>query len=195
MARSKPDPVTGLTERQERFCVLYITGGEGGDKELIGNATACYRVAFRPKKAKTKTINEQASHLLALSKIQTRIQSLRNAVAERAVMSRAEIMAIAAHMARGTLDQFYDENHNLRPVSEWTEEMRHTAGGLEINEIFEGSGQERKSVGFAKKLKLNDKNAAVDRWFKHFGLYEKDNEQSRAVTKIVMVPTKRRDGA
>lgn len=156
---------------------MYITGGEECDKELIGNGTACYREAYKPKRATTKTINEQASHLLALPKIQTRIQALRNAVADRAVMSQAEVMQIAAHMARATLADFYDESGALKLPSEWTEEMRHAAAGLKTHDLFEGRGDARVKIGEVREIKMADKNAAVERWFKHFGLYEKDNKQ------------------
>ncbi len=155
----------------------YITGGPNGDKELIGNATACYKLAFRPKKQKPATINNNAYKQLKLDEIQTRIVSLRNVVAEKAVMSEAEILKIAGHMARATLADFYNEDGSLKLPSEWTEEMSHAAAGLKTHDLFEGYGEEREKIGEVREIKLIDKNQAVERWFKHFGLYAKDNKQ------------------
>jgi len=152
-----------MTEKQERFCVLYVTGGP----EWIGNGSACYRNVFNPKTATAKSINERASRLLANRKIQARLKVLRDNVADAACITQGEVMKIAAHMARATLADFYDEASKFKLPSEWTEEMKHAAA---LMRDFDENG-------FPRELKLCDKNAAVERWFKHFGLYEKDNKQ------------------
>jgi len=157
--------------------VFYITGGQDGNKELIGNGSACYRAAFRPKKLKLQGIYKAASTMLADEKIQGRIKALRESVSDKAGMTQAEILKIAGHMARASLADFYDEAGALKLPSEWTEEMRHVAAGLKTHDLFLGSGDERAKIGEVREVKLIDKNQAVERWFKHFGLYEKDNKQ------------------
>lgn len=172
MPRAKVDPQTGLTEKQEKFCVLYVT-----DKDLRGNGTDCYLEVFKPKKAKRKTINERASRFLAESKIQARIKALREQVAEKATISAAEVLEIAGHLARAKLADFYNEEGNIKPPSEWTEEMKHAAASLKTFEEYEGRGESRELVGFVRELKTWDKNSALDRLFKHFGLFEEHNKQ------------------
>ena len=56
-----------LTMKQERFCIAYLKNG---------NATESYAMSFNASKMKRKTINERASVLLALDKIQTRLKEL-----------------------------------------------------------------------------------------------------------------------
>lgn len=46
-----------------------------------------------------------------------------------------------------------------------------------MTEEFEGSGEDRKFVGYTKKYKIADKNTALEKLAKHLGLYEKDNTQ------------------
>ena len=41
-------------------------------------------------------------------------------------------------------------------------------------EQFEGSGEDRRFVGFVKKWKLSDKKPALDMLMKHLNGYEKD---------------------
>lgn len=177
MPGAKKDHETGLTQADETFCLLYVTGGEIGDKELIGNGTACYRAAYKPKRAKDKTIREKASRKLAEGNIQTTIKALREQITEKAVITEAEVLNIAASMVKATLADFYDDNGNIKPPSEWTEDMKHAAASLKTFEEFEGYGKEREHVGDVRELKLWDKNAALERLFKYFGMFEKDNKQ------------------
>lgn len=174
MPGAKSDPRTNLTEKRERFCVLYVT-----DEDNRGNATDCYELAFKPKRATRKTINELASRLLADLKIQARIQELREAVAEKAIITSAEVIQIAAHMARVKISDYYNEDGTLKLPHEWTEEMKHSASSLKVFEKYDGTGESTELSGCLKELKLWDKNVAVDRLFKHFGLYKKDNEQQQ----------------
>jgi phage terminase small subunit len=51
-------------------------------------------------------------------------------------------------------------------------------------EEFEGAGRDRVFVGFVKKYRLADKNAALDKAAKIAGLYELDNKQARTVVSI-----------
>lgn len=177
MPGAKKDPETGLTQADETFCVLYVTGGEDGDKSLIGNGTECYLHAFKTKKANRKSINELASRKLAEVKIQSRIKTLREQITERAIITEAEVLNIAASLARATLADFYDDNGNIKPPSEWTDDMKHAAASLKTFEEFEGRGEDREYVGDVRELKLWDKNSALERLFKYFGMFEKDNKQ------------------
>ena len=177
MPGARNNPETGLTEKQEKFCVLYVTGGENADSNLVGNGTACYRATFNPKRAKDKTINEKASRLLAGSKIQARLTALRDSVAEKAVITQAEVLKIAASLARAKLSDFYDEAGNIKPPSQWTDEMKFAAASLKTFEEYEGRGENSELSGSVRELKLWDKNAALERLFKYFGMFEKDNHQ------------------
>jgi len=186
MPCAKVDPNTGLTEKKERFCVLYVT-----DEKLRGNGTDCYFQAFKPKNAKRKTINERASRLLANSKVQARIKNLRDDVADKSCMSVAELLKIAADMARCKLSDFYNDDGNIKPPSEWTDEMKTAAASLKTFEEYEGRGDARELTGHVRELKLWDKNDAVDRLFKYHGLFEKDREQlGKAIGKAIIVTAK-----
>lgn len=75
----------------------------------------------------------------------------------------------------------------LKPPSEWDDDTAAFVGGLEIAEEFEGRGDARVSTGFTKKLKIWDKNAALEKAMKHLGLFEKDNSQVNKPVSINMV--------
>lgn len=172
MPRSKVDPETGLTEKQEKFCVLYVT-----DDNLRGNGTDCYLEAFKPKKAKRKTINERASRLLADSKIQARIAALRKAASDRAEISDAEILREVARLCFTDPRKVINEDGTLKPVSEWPDEMAAAIASIEVFEEFEGKGKDKEFIGFTKKIKFWDKNPALEKLMRHRGMFEKHNKQ------------------
>lgn len=187
MARNAKKNKDGLTERQERFCLLYVTGEDG----IAGNGTACYRAAFNVAHCKPTTIHCRASEMLAKPAIQKRLTALREAVAEKACITSAEVLEIAANMARAaTLAEFYNDDGSLKPPGEWTPAMKMAAAQLKTFEEYEGHGEDRKLVGFSKEIKIWDRNPAVERLFKHFGLFKKDNEQTKPEATVVIVPAK-----
>jgi hypothetical protein len=50
-------------------------------------------------------------------------------------------------------------------------------------------------VGYTKKYKVADKNAALEKLFKHFGLYEVDNrQQGEAAAAMVEVVFRKANG-
>lgn len=187
MARNAKKNKDGLTERQERFCLLYVTGEDG----IAGNGTACYRAAFNVAHCKSTTVHCRASEMLAKPAVQKRLAELRESVAEKACITSAEVLEIAANMVRAaTLADFYNDDGKIKPPSEWTPAMKMAAASLKTFEEYEGRGDDRELVGFVRELKIWDRNPSVDRLFKHFGLYEKDNKQSKNEATVVIVPAK-----
>jgi hypothetical protein len=83
----------GLTQRQEAFCLAFIE---------TGNASEAYRRAYKPKKASAKTVNEEASRLLADPKVSARV---------------AELRAGAAKSAGFTLEQHLETLATLRDLA------------------------------------------------------------------------------
>jgi phage terminase small subunit len=74
-----------LTAKQEAFCLAYLE---------TGNASEAYRRAYLPKKMTDKSVNEKASQMLAMVKIQSRLEELRAPVRERAMLT------LESHLAR-----------------------------------------------------------------------------------------------
>lgn len=63
-----------LTIKQEKFCQLYIE---------LGNASEAYRQSYDVGGSKTETINENASRLLADSKVSARVKELKKQLTEK----------------------------------------------------------------------------------------------------------------
>lgn len=63
-----------LTEKQEKFCQVYIE---------TGNASEAYRKAYNAEKMKTETVNTKAFELLRNGKITDRVNELKERHAKR----------------------------------------------------------------------------------------------------------------
>ena len=83
-----------LTLKQEKFVQEYLSNG--------GNATQAYKVAYDAKNTSSKTINENASRMLAKSKIKARLNEYQEKTqetvlytAEKSFNKLNELLALA----------------------------------------------------------------------------------------------------
>ena len=70
-----------------------------------------------------------------------------------------------------------NDDGSPKPITELDDDTAACLAGLDIQEVYEGSGADRVFVGYVKKYKIADKNSALDKAMKHLGLFEKDNAQ------------------
>ena len=71
----------------------------------------------------------------------------------------------------------FDQDGNVKELHEMDEDTRAMFAPMEVEERFEGQGKDRRHVGYVKKMKVWDKNTALDKLMKHQGLYKEDNAQ------------------
>lgn len=67
-----------LTDKQEKFCLAHIE---------TGNASEAYRRAYNAADMKPETIHKRSSELMSNREVAGRIEQLRQAAAERAIVS------------------------------------------------------------------------------------------------------------
>ncbi len=85
----------GLTIRQEKFAQKYVE---------CGNASEAYRYAYPSSaKWKDKTVWENASRLMANSKVSARVKELEEASKQASQVTREEILKLCADVIRGAL--------------------------------------------------------------------------------------------
>lgn len=72
-----------ITIKRENFCNYYVE---------TGNASEAFRRAYTCKKMKDKTINENASRLLADSKVAARIKELQKEIKEKSDITKEKIL-------------------------------------------------------------------------------------------------------
>lgn len=139
MSRKSTDPITGLTPKQEAFCL---------ELAMSGNASEAYRSAYNAGKMKPETVSRRAADLVANGKIAARLENLRFDARERSGITLAD------HL--GTLRLLREEARKTGQLSAaiTAETNRGKASGLyvERTEISGPGGGPIETVDAKEKL-------------------------------------------
>lgn len=157
-----------LTAQQEKFVLALMAGKNQSD---------AYREAYKTGKMTDKSIHEKASELAANVKVAARLTELRNKASEKAVITAADVLREGMRLATFDIRKLYRDDGSPIPIHELDEDTARCIQGVDVLEEYAGTGKDRVFVGYTKKYKVADKNVALEKLFKHFGLYEKDNQQ------------------
>ena len=88
----------------------------------------------------------------------------------RALIAADEILCSLHNIANIDPIELFQDNGQIRKINEMTPEARKAIAGIEVEEIFGVVGTEYKPTGCIKKIKLWDKNRALENLAKHFKL-------------------------
>lgn len=161
-------------QRRKVFVDAYIANGENGSAAAIAAGFA------------RKSAGVTASQLLKDPKVSAAIQKRREALGARVGLSVERTLREVARIAYFDPRKLYDKRGELKPITELDDDTAAVIAGVDHVEEYTGRGDERELTGYTKKLKLADKNAALEKAMKHLGLYEKDNSQpSEALGKVL----------
>jgi phage terminase small subunit len=137
-----------------------------------------YREAYpRSKKWKDESVHCNASQLMANTKVVQRVEFLRNRITETGIASAARVLQEVSRLALFDPRKLFNQDGSPKPINELDDDTAAALAGLDVTEEWEGSGDDRVFVGFTKKYKVADKNSALEKLFKHHGLYKEDNAQ------------------
>lgn len=148
-----------LTPQMERFCVEYLANGLNGKE-----AAKAAGYASEPAK--------KAWKLLKHPKVQERIEQHRKAALESNQLSIDKIVQEYSALAFFDPAKLFDAQGNPIPISELDEATRKAIAGLDVFEQHEGSGKDRRLVGYTKKYRLASKQAALDSLAEWLGMFK-----------------------
>ncbi|TAU22555.1 terminase small subunit [Rhizobium leguminosarum] len=144
-----------LTPRQLRFVEEYL-------KDLSGKEAAI-RAGFSRHSAK-----DQASQMLANSEIAAAVDDAKIARSQRTAIDSDWVLQRLAGEATADLADLYADNGSILPVEEWPLVWRQgLVAGIEVEELYEGKGEDRKQVGIVRKLRLSDRMRRLEMIGKH----------------------------
>lgn len=145
-----------LTALQSRFVDEYM---------IDLNAT---RAAERAG-SKAKNLTVAGAELLANPNVAAEIDRRKLARSEETQIDAAWVLKRLAAEAEADIADLYDENTNtLKPVHEWPMIWRQgLIAGIEINELFEGAGEDRVKIGYVSKIKQSDRLKRLELIGKH----------------------------
>jgi phage terminase small subunit len=159
-ARRSEQTAPKITPKQQKFVDEYL-------KDL--NATqAAIRAGYSKKTAK-----QQATRLLTNVYIAASLSVARDKQQIRTGISADRALQEAARLAFFDVRKLCDAQGNPKPIHELDDDTAAAIQGLELS-----SEQDGETSTTVRKYKIADKNAALERVFKHLGLFERDNDQA-----------------
>ncbi len=157
--------MANLTPQQRRFVDEYLV-------DL--NAT---RAAIRAGYSE-KTAVQQASRLLTNVNVQAAVAEAQAARAARVGITADNVLRELARLGLSDVRRMFRDDRLLNP-GEWTDDAAAAVAGIEVDKRKDpGEDGEYYTV---TKIKLWDKNSALEKLCKHLGLFDKDNSQKPAM--------------
>lgn len=117
-----------------------------------------------------------------IRKDKERTKSYEDAIRDRNEWTVETILQELRLMAGFDIRDLYDDAGNLKPISSWPKHAAAAVAGIEVNELFEGRGDEREMIGLAKKVKLWDKTKAIEQLGKTQKLFVDRVEETKTLT-------------
>lgn len=147
----------GLTPQQEAFAQAVASGK---------NLSEAYRTAY-PKSQKwaDTTLWPHASKLMGNDKVSTRIVSLARKVEEFFAIDTARLLREASRLAHSDIAGIMHPDGKVKLPHELDADTRAAVASFKIDEYGR------------IEYKFWDKNSAIERLFKHQGLFKEDNKQ------------------
>lgn len=157
-----------LTAKQEAFALAYVK---------TTNASEAYRQTYNASGMSAESVNVAACRLLKNAKVALRVNELTAPAREEAEDLAAAYIRENRRIALFDPRKLFDEAGNLKAIKDLDDDTAAVVAAFEVNEIK----AETVVIGQTKKMKFWDKGAALEKAFKHHGLFERDNRQQQPV--------------
>ncbi len=153
-----PKDLRPLTPKQELFCHEYLKDRNG--------TQAAIRAGYM-REAATST----ASELLTYPNVRAKINELIKEQLDNTKIDATFVLRQILNSANIDIDDAYDENGRLKPISEMPEALRKSITSIETEELYEGTGKDREHIGTAKTIKIEGRLKALTLLGKHLKMF------------------------
>ncbi len=155
-----------MTDKQKIFCDEYL-------KDF--NATRAYKIAY-PNCKKDNTAKSAGSRLLTNVDVISYIQQGKEKLKNKMEITQERVLQEMARIAFGDIRKLYNKNGGLKNIQDLDDDTAAIITGIESVEEFDGYGEDREQIGYTKKVKMADKNKALDMLGKYFGMFKEKVE-------------------
>lgn len=147
-----------LTQKELRFIDEYIVD--------LNGTQAAVRAGYSKRSAHTT-----CHDVLKKPEIMQRIKQKQMDIQVSTGITVENITKELAKIAFFDLRMALNIDGTVKPIDQLDDNTIAGIAGLEINELFEGTGRDRERVGYTKKIKIADKVAALEKLGKHLGIF------------------------
>jgi phage terminase small subunit len=83
--------------------------------------------------------------------------------------------------------KLFNSDGSLKLISEVDDHSAASIAGLEVCELFDGTGDQKHAYGLLKKVKLTDKGRSLEMLGRYFKLFAADREDpANAITTVIV---------
>lgn len=113
----------------------------------------------------------------------------------RSEWEKEKILDEIRQIGTASLKEIFNDDHTLKPISEWPEACVKALAGIEIQELFDFQDGEKDKVGEVKKIKMLDKLRALELLGKQQGMFAQKHEIHGKMTLEMLVMGSMKDAA
>jgi len=159
-----------LTLKQMRLCDEYLI--DFNIKEASKRAGYSYSSAKR---------------ILKMPKAQEYIRKKQEDISSKLNITAQKVIEEYAKLAFFDIRNIFNPDGSPKPINELDSSVSAAISSVEVVELYEGRGENKRFVGYNKKYKIADKKAALDSICKHLGLFKENETKNEDVTEIEFV--------
>jgi phage terminase small subunit len=152
----------------ERFAREYIVDLDAG--------AAALRAGYQCNT--TATATQKGCHLLKRPDVGKLVAELKARQADRLDLKADDVLRELLRLARVDIGEAFDDDGKLKAIKDIPVDVRRAIAGVEVDELFEGHGEDREQVGFTRKVKFWDKTKALELLGKHLKLFVERHEHT-----------------
>jgi phage terminase small subunit len=156
-----------LNDRQSLFAEEYIVD--------LNATQAAIRAGYS-----AKTAGQQSFTLLKNVEIQARIQELQSERSKRTQVTADRVLLELARIGFSDVRKLFNEAGHLREIGSLCDETAPAVAAIEVvtKPGSETDGEGNRTVEYVHKVKLWDKNTALDKIAKHLGMMVEKHEHT-----------------
>ena len=156
-----------LTNKQQRFVDEYL---------IDLNATqAAIRAGYSSKRADAIGYEN-----LRKPDIETAIQRAMSERAKRTEITQDIVLKELGRLGFSDIRKYFYEDGTLKAIHELDDDAAAAVASVEVEELFEGKGEDREHIGYTRKFKFWDKNSALEKIGKHLKMFTDKFEHTGA---------------
>ncbi|RAK01614.1 terminase small subunit [Aliidiomarina maris] len=157
---------TDFTDKERLFCYEY---------PIDKNATkAAKRAGYSANSA-----SKIGWELLQKDKLRDRIDEMMADTFQKLELNRENIIQELLALAMSDIGEMFNPDGTLRPLHEIPAATRRAISAIDVDELFEGKGDDREQIGYTKKLRLWDKPKSLELLGKHLKMFTDKVELSQ----------------
>lgn len=156
--KDTPVELRDLSIIEEKFCHYYLVNRNGTD--------AAIKAGYSRKVAAS-----EACILLRQHNIRLRINELIKKQLDKVDLKTSTIIRELMNSAMVNITDAYNEDGTIKPLHEMPESLQKAIISIETEEIYTGSGEERRAVGQARKIKIHDRVSSLKLLGQHLKMF------------------------